>query len=119
MPAAPWRPSRTRRRLSGCSSTSCWIRRTPAVTRVTAESLLRRKDRSGLTIVASALAAADPNHSDWIHTAVNDVFGVFSIDRDHAIRVCEEILQDSDDRLARGAEQLRGILVEIDPALHP
>ncbi len=89
------------------------------VTRVTAEALLRRKDRSGLTIVASALAVADPNHSDWIHTAVNDVFGVFSSDRDHAIRVCEEILQDSDDRLARGAEQLRGILVEIDPALHP
>ncbi|WP_329116360.1 hypothetical protein [Streptomyces sp. NBC_01465] len=44
------------------------------VTRVTTEALLRRKDRAGLTAVASALAVAGPNHGDWIHTAVVDVF---------------------------------------------
>lgn len=40
------------------------------VTRRTAEGLLRRKDRIGLTIVASALAVANDNHADYIHTAI-------------------------------------------------
>ncbi len=89
------------------------------VTRVTAEAVLRRKDRIGLTIVASAMAVASPNHSDWIHTAIVDVFGIFSEDRDNALRLCEEMLQDADDRLARGARQLHEILAEIDPVLRP
>ncbi|MER6443670.1 hypothetical protein [Streptomyces venezuelae] len=46
------------------------------VTRVTAEALLRRQDRAGLMVVASALAVADPSHGDWIHTAVLDAFAV-------------------------------------------
>ncbi|MFK0296374.1 hypothetical protein ACIQU6_38695 [Streptomyces sp. NPDC090442] len=89
------------------------------VTRVTTEALLRRKDTAGLTIVASALAVADPHHGDWIHTAVVDVFSIFSRDRDDAIRLCEELSQDADDRVARGAWQLHEILAEIDPVLRP
>ena len=42
------------------------------VTRRTAEGLLRRKDRVGLTIVASALAVANDNHAEYIHTAIVD-----------------------------------------------
>ncbi|MFJ1618653.1 hypothetical protein ACIODT_40090 [Streptomyces sp. NPDC088251] len=89
------------------------------VTRVTAEAVLRRKDRVGLTIVASALAVADSNHSDWIHTALQDVFSIFSEDRDNAIQLCEEMLGDPDGRVARGARQMHGTLAEIDPVLRP
>lgn len=84
------------------------------VTRVTTEALLQRTDRAGLTTVA--LAVADPNHGDWIHTAVIDVFSIFSHDRDDAIRLCEELSQDADNRVARGARQLHEHLAEIDPA---
>ncbi|MFI6422935.1 hypothetical protein ACIBG6_36800 [Streptomyces sp. NPDC050842] len=89
------------------------------VTRRTTQALLRRKDRIGLTIVASALAVANPNHSDWIHTAVVDVLSIFSADRDDAMRLCEEMSQGADDRVARGARQLLELLAEIDPVLRP
>jgi hypothetical protein len=89
------------------------------VTRVTAEAALRRKDRIGLTIVASALAVADWSHNEWIHTAIRDVFGIFSEDRDNALRLCEEMLRDTDDRIALGARQLHDALAEIDPVLRP
>jgi hypothetical protein len=89
------------------------------VTRRTADALLRRQDRAGLTIIASALAAANSNHSDWIHTAVVDVFSVFSDDRDNAIRLCEEMSRDTDDRVAFGARQLHKVLEKIAPALRP
>ncbi|WP_328545615.1 hypothetical protein [Streptomyces platensis] len=89
------------------------------VTRQTTEALLRRMDRLGLTIVASALAVANSNHSDWIHTAIVDVFSVFSDDRDHAIRLCEEMSRGTDDRVALGARQLHEVLAEIDPVVRP
>lgn len=89
------------------------------VTRQTTEALLRRMDRLGLTIVASALAVANSNHSDWIHTAIVDVFSIFSDDRDHAIRLCEEMSRETDDRVALGARQLHEVLAEIDPVLRP
>jgi len=89
------------------------------VTRRTAEALLRRMDRVGLTIVASALTVANSNHSDWIHTAIVDVFSIFSDDRDHAIRLCEEMSRETDDRVALGARQLHEVLAEIDPVLRP
>ncbi|MFC1436649.1 hypothetical protein ABUW04_00110 [Streptacidiphilus sp. N1-10] len=89
------------------------------VTRVTAEALLQRTDRIGLAIVASALAVTDESHGEWIHTAIHDVFGIFSNKRDSAVQVCEELLQDPDDRVARGARQLREALTEIDPVLRP
>lgn len=82
-------------------------------TRVTAGALLRRRDRLGLTAVASALTVAGPNHGDWIQTAVLDVFGVFSDERDDAIRLCGELSQDPDGRVAR---ELRDLLAGIHPS---
>jgi hypothetical protein len=89
------------------------------VTRATAEALLRRQDAIGLAAVASALAIADANHADWIHTTVVDVFGVYSRDRDAAVRVCEALIRDPDERLRRGAERLIATLTEINPVLYP
>jgi hypothetical protein len=89
------------------------------VTRATAEALLRRQDKVGLTVVASALAVADPNHADWIQTAVLDVFSVFSTERDAAVRGCEALARDRDERVRRGAEHLLAMLVKIDPVLYP
>lgn len=89
------------------------------VTRRTSEGLLRRKDRVGLAIVASALAVANDNHADYIHTAIVDVFSIFSGDLDEALRLCEEMSGDTDDRVARGARRLHETLAEIDPVLRP
>ncbi|MEU9093840.1 hypothetical protein [Streptomyces sp. NPDC048428] len=89
------------------------------VTRRTAEGLLRRKDRAGLTMVASALAVANDNHADYIHTAAFDVFSIFSDDLDEALRLCEELSDGTDDRVARGARRLQKGLAEIDPVLRP
>lgn len=90
------------------------------VTRATAEALLRRQDTAGLAVVAWALAEADPNHADWIGTAVIDVFGVFATDRDDAVRVCEALARDHDEeRVRRGAARLIATLVRINPVLHP
>ncbi|MFC9122881.1 hypothetical protein ACFTXO_24265 [Streptomyces sp. NPDC057067] len=89
------------------------------VTRRTAEGLLRRKDRVGLTIVASALAVAEDNHADYIHTAIVDVFSIFSDDLDEALRICDELSGDTDDRVAQGGRRLHASLAEIDPVLRP
>ncbi|MFI6228547.1 hypothetical protein ACIBCR_14700 [Micromonospora echinospora] len=87
------------------------------VTRTTAEALLRRMDTLGLAVVGSALAVADPGHGDWIHTAVVDVFGVFSRDRDAAMRDCAALTEDPDEHVRQGADQLLAILADIDPVL--
>ncbi|OJF12956.1 hypothetical protein [Couchioplanes caeruleus] len=87
------------------------------VTRVTAEALLRRQDRAGLAVVAAALGAADLNHADWMHTAVMDVFGVLASDRDAAVRECEALTKDTDDRIRHGAHQLIDMLAELNPIL--
>jgi hypothetical protein len=85
------------------------------VTRATAEALLRRQDSAGLAVIA----AADPNHADWIDTAVLDVFGGFSRDRDAAVRECEALARDSDEQTRCGVDQLTAMLVGINPILHP
>ncbi|CAM5274415.1 hypothetical protein SAVIM338S_00036 [Streptomyces avidinii] len=89
------------------------------VTRVTAEALLRRQDRAGLLIVASALAVASPNHGDWIHTAVRDAFAIYASERDDAMRLCEELTRDPDERVAPGARELNESLTGIHCVLHP
>lgn len=89
------------------------------VTLHTARALLRRQDRAGLSVVASALAEAGPSHGDWIGTASVDVFGIFSDDLDEALRLCEELMRDTDDRLALGARRLHEALREIDPVRRP
>jgi hypothetical protein len=88
------------------------------VTRETATALLRRQDTAGFAAVAAALAVADAHHSDWIHTAVLDVFTVFARDRDAALRACETLSRDPDDQIRRGGRQLIDMLQEIDPILH-
>ncbi|MEU4120314.1 hypothetical protein AB0F71_38165 [Kitasatospora sp. NPDC028055] len=87
------------------------------VTRVTARALLRRKDRAGLTAVATALADADPNHEDWIHSAVVDALGIFASDREEALLLCHDLSRGPDPRLADGARRLHAMLTELDPAL--
>ncbi|WP_040690762.1 hypothetical protein [Nocardia vinacea] len=89
------------------------------VTRATAEALLRRQDAVGFAAVASGLAAADPNHGDWIQTAVLDVLGVFSRDRDAAVRECETLTRAPDELVRHGASQLIAMLAEINPILRP
>ncbi|WP_433761863.1 hypothetical protein [Nocardia sp. CA-135398] len=89
------------------------------VTRATAEALLRRQDSLGFAAVAAGLAAADPNHADWIRTAVLDVFGVFSRDRDAAVRECETLTEAPDELVRHGASQLIAMLAEINPILRP
>ena len=83
------------------------------VTRATAEALLRRHDSAGLGVVAAALAEADPNHADWIQTAVHDVFAVFARDRDAALRECAALTPVS------GVAELTAMLTELDPILYP
>lgn len=87
------------------------------VTRQTTEGLLRRKDRVGLTIVASALAVANDNHADYIHAAIVYVFSILSSDLDEALRLCEELSSDTDDRVVLGARRLHESLSEINPVL--
>ena len=89
------------------------------VTWATAEALLRRKDLTGLTLVARALADADDNHAGWIVAAVRDVFMIYASERAAAVRACDVLINDPDPRHRRGAVQLRGTLVAIDPILHP
>ncbi|MFF3013199.1 hypothetical protein [Streptomyces sp. NPDC057939] len=89
------------------------------VTRVTAGALLRRGDPAALRVVASALAVADSNHADWIHTAIDDVYGIRSDDRDEAARLCAEMVRDPDGRVAEGARQLLAALAGIERVLRP
>jgi hypothetical protein len=84
------------------------------VTRATTEALLRRGDTAGLAVVASALAVADPNHADWVGTAVFDVFMVSSDERDAAVRECEALTRSPDERRRLGAGRLMALLTEID-----
>lgn len=89
------------------------------VTRTTAQALLSRKDRAGVAIVAFALAFADANHADWIHTAIVDVFSISASDRDDAAQLAEDLVKDSDSRVSQGARQLLDTLTELNPVLRP
>ncbi|KHD73622.1 hypothetical protein MB27_34070 [Actinoplanes utahensis] len=89
------------------------------VARGTVTALLRRHDTAGMVVVAAALGAADPGRADWIHTAVLDVFTVFAVDRDAALRACEALAGGADEQVRRGGRRLIGMLEEIDPILHP
>ncbi|WP_406642622.1 hypothetical protein [Amycolatopsis sp. WGS_07] len=89
------------------------------VTRVTAEALLRRHDSAGIAVVAAALADADPNHADWIYTAVRDVFVVYANERDAAVRECQALSRDADERTRRGADLLAADLASFTPILSP
>ncbi len=89
------------------------------VTVVTAEALLRRKDVVGLGVVAASFAGADGTQSEWIGTALNDVYGVFADERDAAVRICSTLSRDPDAQIRRGAIDLITLLNRIDPILRP
>ncbi|AVH24876.1 hypothetical protein C5B73_01330 [Nocardia cyriacigeorgica] len=89
------------------------------VTRVTAEALLRRLDRTGLAVVATGLAAADSNCADWIHTAVVDVFGMSNRELGAAMQECQVLTQSPDERVRRGARVLLAMLGEISSVSRP
>ncbi|GAB3277637.1 hypothetical protein [Kineosporia babensis] len=88
-----------------------------AVTLEVAEALLRRRDVCGLRLVARALAQADEGRSNWIHTAVIEVFGVSAAERDAAVLICEQLAEEDAARV--GAGRLRDLLSAITPVLFP
>ncbi|OCF83805.1 hypothetical protein [Nocardia brasiliensis] len=89
------------------------------VTLTTAEALLRRKDAAGLTAVAAAFAAADNTQSEWLGTAVHDVYGVYADDRDAAVDLCAPLTSHPDPEIRSGATEMIAILRAITPVLHP
>lgn len=90
-----------------------------AVTLRIAESLLRRLDESGLSAVAAGLARADPNHADWIYTAIGNVFVTFARDQDAAIEVCTALMRRSDGEVSHGARLMAAAISEVEPLLRP
>ncbi|MGX1774413.1 hypothetical protein ACWIGW_20020 [Nocardia brasiliensis] len=89
------------------------------VTLTTAEALLRRKDTYGLTAVAAAFATADNTQSEWLGTAVHDVYGVYAADRDIAVDLCTALTKHPDAEIRSGATELVSTLRAITPILHP
>ncbi|KIA64596.1 hypothetical protein [Nocardia vulneris] len=89
------------------------------VTLTTAEALLRRKDAAGLTAVAAAFATADDTQSEWLGTAVHDVYGVYADDRDTAVDLCTSLTNHQDPRIRSGATELMATLRSVTPILHP
>jgi hypothetical protein len=87
------------------------------VTRATTQALLRRHDKIGYAVISRALVTADDNHSDWIHTAIADVFGMYGRERDTAIQECQTLLDDTDTQVSAGAPLLVAALTSLTPAL--
>ncbi|HEY7595443.1 MAG TPA: hypothetical protein VH969_19990 [Actinophytocola sp.] len=89
------------------------------VTRATAEAVLRRRDKAGYVVVARALAASNDDQLAWIRTAATDVFGIYASERDAAVRECETLLGDADERLRLGLRLLISELNALVPILVP
>ncbi|WP_460347446.1 hypothetical protein [Actinoallomurus acanthiterrae] len=89
------------------------------VTWATAVALLRRQDKAGYAVISRALAVADDNTSDWIHTAIQEVFAVYGRERDAAVRECHALLDDADGQVRTGARLLTTALNALSPVLLP
>jgi hypothetical protein len=89
------------------------------VTRATAVALLRRQDKAGYALISRTLAVADDNTSDWIHTAIREVFVVYGRERDAAVRECQTLLDDADGHVSTGARLLTTALNALSPVLLP
>ncbi|WP_433174942.1 hypothetical protein [Actinoallomurus sp. CA-150999] len=89
------------------------------VTWATAVALLRRQDKVGYAVISRALAVADDNTSDWIHTAIREVFAVYGRERDAAVRECRALLDDADGHVRAGARLLTTALNALSPILLP
>lgn len=89
------------------------------VTWATAVALLRRQDKVGYEVVSRALAVADDNTSDWIHTAIREVFVVYGRERDAAVRECRSLLDEDDGHVRTGSRLLITALNKLSPVLLP
>ena len=90
------------------------------VTRRIAAALLRRMDRTGFAMIASALASADDQTADWIFTAVEDTVGQSESDLAVAMAECAALTADGDDELVRrGASRLLEDMRQAFPAADP
>jgi hypothetical protein len=89
------------------------------VTVETAEALLRRRDVTGLAILAAGAAAAEFEQVDWLYAAVHSVLGVLERDRDAAVVICQALCEDPDqgDQVRTGAARLLAMLAELQPVL--
>ncbi|GAA5014821.1 hypothetical protein [Actinopolymorpha pittospori] len=90
------------------------------VTRWTAAALLRRMDRAGFAMIASAFASADDQTADWIFTAVEDTVGHSESDLAVAMAECAALTSGDDDELVRSGagrllEDMRQALRATDP----
>ena len=77
--------------------------------------MLGRDDSAGLEVVATAFADADPDHADWIYTAVDDVFVLCTDEPDAALPECEALKKNAAEATRRGAERLAGALTALAP----
>jgi hypothetical protein len=89
------------------------------VTRETAAALLRRHDRVGLALLGRALTDAEDDHVMWIGTAVQDVLGVFAVERDAALREIEAMLRTADGPERAGLTALATEVAGLVPVLRP
>lgn len=88
-----------------------------AVTYAITEALLRRFDALGLRLVATALATANLDHTDWIYPTISEVLGINSRDRDVAAEMCEPLTHSKDEEVRRGATHLLEEIKSISPVL--
>jgi hypothetical protein len=81
------------------------------VTRVAAGELFRRLDEIGCRLLASAAAAADNNHIDWIVDGVNDVLlGLPPSSLDSVAGICVSLACEPGDDVRRGAVLLSEVV---------
>ncbi|MCJ1679267.1 hypothetical protein MTF65_18340 [Streptomyces sp. APSN-46.1] len=76
-----------------------------AVTRQTAEALARVGTVAAVRLIALAVAEADDNQADWLHTGVHDALvgadGVPDI-----AEVCGKLARDREEAVRRGASDI-------------
>jgi hypothetical protein len=77
-----------------------------AVTRQTAEALARAGTAAAVRLIALALAEADDNQADWLHTGVHDALLGSDGVRDVVAAACGEIARDKDEAVRRGAAEI-------------
>ncbi|MFF9624939.1 hypothetical protein [Streptomyces griseosporeus] len=77
-----------------------------AVTRQTAATLARAGTAAAVRLIALALAQADDNHADWLHTGVHDALLGSDRVRDAVAAACGELARDQDEAVRRGTAEI-------------
>lgn len=81
---------------------------------MTAGELFRRLDEVGCRLLASASAAADDNHIDWIVAGINEILmGLPQSSLDTVARTCESLANEPDDDVRNGAELLGDLVTDV------